>query len=364
MEIFADITGIEYKIYVSEDLKIYHFQDFDINALPASFILEDKNVSFAISKWASPKRTRSYPYERVYNTLKGAKKITIIPIVKDEGYKGDRDFIQWDTVSMMSLLDVYVILAYYEKADKHKKLENKITNQTFNNEFILSKIIEIKNYHSSALHWNINELKINLYKLMEKVKHSYSQIETILQTKLHSYKGLDIFQKQIEIDLDIFMDNSRKKSIVAQSREIETTQPKEFLKTLTKAKITITNYLGGMYFLTIDEIEVQEKVLYLIESKHSKTSLLPSISDIKDGLLKIILLSNLKNVTVQGKKIKSKPILNLTSFKIKGSIQSDSNEIEEFFKANNFNERYRELVKNIFQEANENNFLVRIMRAS
>jgi hypothetical protein len=94
MDIIAKITGIEYKIYVKEELKKFSSVEFDINTLPASFVLEDKNVSFAISKWVSPKRTRSYPYERVYNTLSGAKKITIIPIVKDEGFEGDRDFIQ------------------------------------------------------------------------------------------------------------------------------------------------------------------------------------------------------------------------------------------------------------------------------
>jgi len=35
-------------------------------------------VEFGVSKWVSPKRTRSYPYERVYNTLSlGTKKVTI-----------------------------------------------------------------------------------------------------------------------------------------------------------------------------------------------------------------------------------------------------------------------------------------------
>ena len=57
----------------------------------------------------SPKRTRSYPYERVYNSLRISKKITVIPVIKDEGAKGDRDFLQWDTISLMSLLDVFVL---------------------------------------------------------------------------------------------------------------------------------------------------------------------------------------------------------------------------------------------------------------
>ncbi len=57
-------------------------------------LLADNNHTFAVSKWISPKRTRSYPFERVFNTLRVSKKITVIPIVKDEGAKGDRDFIQ------------------------------------------------------------------------------------------------------------------------------------------------------------------------------------------------------------------------------------------------------------------------------
>jgi hypothetical protein len=45
-------------------------------------------------------------FERVYNTLYLSKKITIIPIIKDEGLGGDRDFIQWDTISLMSLIEI------------------------------------------------------------------------------------------------------------------------------------------------------------------------------------------------------------------------------------------------------------------
>jgi len=146
-----------------EDLKETKIKDFDINSMPSSCLLTSNKHTFAISKWVSPKRTRSYPFERVYNTLHISKKITVIPIVKDEGAKGDRDFIQWDTISLMSLLDVFVIFAYYEKAEKK---DNKITNQQFNNKYVLSKIKEIEQYHSSALHWNLNELNTNMELLL------------------------------------------------------------------------------------------------------------------------------------------------------------------------------------------------------
>ncbi len=143
MQINATITGLQYQVFLAGELETIKSKDFDINTCPTSSIYSDKKLNFAVSKWVSPKRTRSYPYERVYNTLANGKKITVIPVVKDEGFDGDRDFIQWD---------------------------------------------------------------------------------------------------------------------------------KEALATLTKAKITITNYLGGQYFLTVDEIRIDKKDLYLIEGKHSKSS--------------------------------------------------------------------------------------------
>ena len=94
MNIVGKITGIKYKVLLADDLKEIDIESFDINDAPSACLLADNNHTFAISKWVSPKRTRSYPFERVFNTLHVSKKITVIPIVKDEGAKGDRDFIQ------------------------------------------------------------------------------------------------------------------------------------------------------------------------------------------------------------------------------------------------------------------------------
>ena len=48
--------------------------------------MKKDSEKIAVSRWISPKRTRSYPYERVYDTLAfDGKKVTIIPVVKDEG---------------------------------------------------------------------------------------------------------------------------------------------------------------------------------------------------------------------------------------------------------------------------------------
>lgn len=149
MDIKGSITGIKYQTFLQEELQEVDFRNFNINTVYPSCIVRNKNHSFAVSKWVSPKRTRSYPYERIYNTLHFSKKITVIPVVKDEGINGDRDFIQWDTVSLMSLLDAFIIFAYYYKA---KSTGVKITQQQFDNEYIKEKIQEIQTYHSSALH--------------------------------------------------------------------------------------------------------------------------------------------------------------------------------------------------------------------
>lgn len=359
MNIKGKITGIKYKVILSDDLKDVDIKKFDINDAPSAFILKDNKHTFAISKWVSPKRTRSYPFERVFNTLHISKKITVIPIVKDEGENGDRDFIQWDTVSLMSLLDVFVIFAYYEKADK---ADQKITNQQFNNKYVISKIKEIEQYHSSALHWNLHELNTNLHSIIDKVKTSYSKIEKLTSVKLHNPNGLDNFKEKIGKDVSLFMAFSRGKAEKAQSREFVTQQPKESLSTLTKAKITITNYLGGKYFLTVDEILLSKDKVSLIEGKHSTNALLPSKGDIKDGLLKMILYCNLSDVSANGKKVKCEAVLSLTSTKIKGSITSSSTkkEISIFFEVNKFSTPQILLVETIFAEAKQNKFIIKI----
>lgn len=161
MDLSAKIKGIKYKPLLCKELDVYEINELEeaINQ-SASFILKiNKENNVAISWWVSAKRTRSYPYARVYDTLCfSGKKITIIPIMKDEGIEGDRDFLQWDTVSLMSLLGVYVVIAYYTNAEPSKKFKNKITNQKFDIDYLREKINDILSFQSDALHWNISHI--------------------------------------------------------------------------------------------------------------------------------------------------------------------------------------------------------------
>ena len=98
----------------------------------------------------------------------------------------------------------------------------------------------------------------------------------------------------------------------AQRRESITIQPKEKL-TGIKATLTIKNYLGGYYYFTCDEVEIDKRNVYLIEGKHTETANLPSLGDIKDGLLKMILFTNLQDVKIAEKDYNPIPILKLTT---------------------------------------------------
>ncbi len=362
MNLNAIITGIQYTPILISELKEFKFKntsefnsEFDINNLPATSLINYEGFIFGLSKWVSPKRTRSYPYERVYNTLGTSRKITVIPIIKDEGKDGDRDFIQWDTVSLMSLLDIYVVFTYYNSAVRSNIRPNKITRQQFDNEYTKHKIYEIKNYQSSALHWNINEIKNSFQNLIQNAKSAYNSIGNQLGIEFHNEDGITKYSEQFINGVKEFMQTSRQRAQEAQNREKHTIQPKEFLSTLTKGTITIENYLGGKYYFTVDEINIDNDNIYLIESKHTNNAIIPSVSDIKDGLLKMILYTNLNEVKINGKKYASSPVLKLTSSILRQNITQTNIEY-----VNEINDTQKDFLKKLFDEANENNFQVLI----
>ena len=107
------------------------------------------------------------------------KKITIIPVVKDEGKDGDRDYLQFATISMMTFLGVYVIPAYYVDAEKNMRPKEahkeKITNQKFDSNFIANKIQEILNTSDDVQTWN-NSIRDSISNLASKIKENYQRI--------------------------------------------------------------------------------------------------------------------------------------------------------------------------------------------
>lgn len=354
--LYAKIENFSYKKCLRQDLGIFEF--LDINILPSKCIINFQNKSFALSKWVSPKRTRSYPYARVYDTFDSGtnKVVAIIPLIKDEGNDGDMDYLQWDTLSLMSLLNVYVIIGFYDKAQIHSSKKSRITKQEFNNEYLKNQLEKLANYHQSALHWNLNQLNAtNLHYLITQVKNAYANLSKTLNTALHNPKNIDNFADKISQSTKIFMEFSRSKAKEAQSRESKTLQPKERIGIGKKEQIVIENYLGGQYFFTIDDVIFKDNILYLCESKHSKNALLPSNDDIKDGLLKLMLYDNLSSIKgYENFKI----ILSFTSNALKSSIILPSENLQSFIDNNNFSALQINILKALNAESKQNHFEV------
>lgn len=366
-KLFGKITNMRYQSFLKSSLPTVSF-DSDVNDWQSKCCVKDNDTVYAVSKWTGPKRTRTYPFANVYDTLSacGGKSITIIPIVKDEGSDSQNmDYLQWDTVQLMSLLNVYVILAYYRDAQKNSRdpqKPNRITNQQLDSNFVKTRIKELSNYHSSALHWNLDQLiPENLDSLMQKVILSYRAISRKTCVKLHTETGLENFRQRIIKSRESFLSFSRLKSANAQKREVETIQPKEALSVGVKTPIEIENYLGGKYFLTVDDVIIHNNRYELIESKHSTKAILPSENDIKDGLIKMHLFSNIDELYKDPKTpLNFIPVIRLTSGKIHGKITTNMNEskLKSFFQMNSFRKKSKELIEILFKEARANNFEV------
>jgi len=313
MDLSAKITGIKYTPLLCKSLPAYKFANLEQALSDSSaFILDiDEQTKVAVSWWVSPKRTRTYPYARVYDTLQFAgKRVTIIPFVKDEGRRGDRDFLQWDTVSLMSLLGIYVIISHYVSANRSARYENKIANQRFELNHIADKLNAVLSYQSDALHWNLAQID-RVAETAQLALESYRRLSQRLNVEMHSFETFSKRAQKLQEGRMQFMHMSRELARAAQERESVTIQPKELLEG-KKAKITIKNYLGGQYFLTLDELKIENDKAYLIEAKHSAGAL-PSMTDIKDGLIKMFLFTNLENVTIGARRYSAIPVLKLTS---------------------------------------------------
>lgn len=347
INITANITGIKYTPVLCRELNTFTIDKLE-NAISqkASFILRvDEENQIALSWWVSPKRTRSYPYARVYDTLGFiGKKVTLIPIIKDEGKDGDRDFLQWDTISLMSLLEIFVIISYYSDAKRNENCENKITEQKFDFSHVKSELSSLLSFHSDALHWNLTQIE-KVGELAEKALKAYKNISKKLGVRMHSEKSAKKRIQELIKGKENFMCLSRTLAEKAQKRESMTVQPKEKLEGI-KGMLTIKNYLGGYYFFTVDEVRFEGSNIYLIEGKHTKTKTLPSLEDIKDGLLKMILYTNLRDVKVNGKSFNPIPVLKLTT----------TSRFEENLLENN----QKEMLNLLKKEAKTNNFKLMI----
>lgn len=289
-----------------ETFKVYNLSEFDVNKSHAYGLINlgtsENNLAF--SKWVSPKRTRTYPFARIYNTYHlNTKKVTVIPIIKDEGGgTQNNDRINFITFSWMNLLNVYIVLSWYEDAERKSNTTDRITNQVLNIESVKEKLDQVSRYQASALHWNTNHFMEDFERIYLNAVDSYEKISLERKVDIHSsqdhLKRLETFKRDSIFCLKSFKDSTLPASQAAALRESVTVHDLESLDENAKGVFSISNYLGGEYHLTADEIYWKESQLVIQESKNSSKKKFPSENDIKDGLFKLILFSNLEQVTL------------------------------------------------------------------
>ena len=282
-----------------------------------NFIVKAGDKKAAVSTWVSAKRTRSYPFVRIYKTLshKNMKKITIFPVVKDEGKDGCRDYIQWDTFSMCSYLNVYTIPAYYVKAvrNMNNRKKSRITEQKYDSGFISKQIKSILETEDDAKAWNTKMIK-SIRDLTQHIIQSYERIAENTHVEMH---GIETLRGGLEIrsEPSRFRQFSRKNAIAAQKRECSTVQPKEKVFGFPKDAVTLKDQFGGAYYLTSDGIHIKDKKLFLIEFKHSKSGI-PTFEDVGDALFKYHFFKEIANIQDKNsKKFETKLVIVATSGK-------------------------------------------------
>lgn len=335
-------TSYEAQVIIKE-LQKYDFVSFDINTARSSGIIVTKHGSFSYSKWVTPKRTRTYPFARIYDTFNAPKKLTVIPVLKDEGNDGDLDKIGVITFNWMSLLGIFIVLGYYENAEKNVSAahegKDKLIKQKFNNVFIKEQVKEIMRSRLEAIHWNKQVINGRLLKTLDLAIESYKQISEATEVAVHSYVELLKYRDKIRHDIEEYNKISLTASSHASLREYLTRHSREFLGDGgVKLPIAIKNYLGGTYFLTIDELLETEAGVILQESKNTTKGTLPSLTDIKDGLFRLILYSNMHTLTIDGKEKNFTTRMKLTSPKIieQLNLPATDERLDEYFVKNPF----------------------------
>ena len=362
------VRDVRYTPCLSPDtLKVYDITQFNVNQAQAYGLINlgraENNLAF--SKWVSPKRTRSYPFARIYNTYHlNTKKVTIIPIIKDEGAgTQNNDRINFITFSWMNLLNIYIILAWYEDAERKPGATDRITNQILNVESVREKLIEISRYQMTALHWNTTHFEEDFESIYLNAVNGYKKISQEKSVDVHSLKKhlqtLEKFKADGRFSLTSFKEATLPRSYEAAHRESVTTHILESLEQNTKGIFRISNYLGGMYYLTADEVYWEDDQLVIQESKNSSKGKLPSEDDIKDGLFKLILFANMEEVAVDER---TNPQF-ITRLKLTGDLSGDlflpcaTDDIFGFCAENRLTQTHQKRLVLLNQEAEENNKL-------
>jgi hypothetical protein len=262
----------------------------------------------------------------------------------------------------MNLLNIYIVLAFYESAEKNRskaqRRKQKLTRQKFDSAFVNKQITEIMEYKQSALHWNKNLFESRFTRIFDTALKAYARISKKTGVRVNPQDKLRAYLAEIKRDFSSFMSLSHAGSQRSSASESQTRHRLEHLSEGDKAMFHIENYLGGVYYLTADEAFREDSVFVIQESKNSTKGVLPSLADIRDGLFKLILFANIHRLTLDGKEVEFKARLKLTGSKIIGKIRlpASDDELDRFFGKNkrNIKTRQKKIIAALSKEVAEN----------
>ena len=345
----------------SPDLPRFRLESFDVNAAAAAGFIEfEDGSSLPYSKWKSPKPSRTYPSASMYKVYHCPKPLAVIPILKDEGAGSqNNDRLTYTTYSRMNLLNIHVILAWYESGEPHHARPNRIQNQLLNSSHVRELILEAKKYKQSAMHWNRMHFERDFAKIFRRAVNSYVSIGAAYDLEMNSADNhlalLEQYLHNGEFKIDLFARYSGRRSASAAKREAMTVHELEHLADGDKAYFDLVNWLGGTYHVTADEVYWEDGKLIIQESKNTTTAKLPAPGDIRDGLFKNILFHNIDELRLGDERIDFATRLKLTGL-LSGRLKlpAEATTIEQFVNANELRAPQRELIESLDLEVREN----------
>jgi hypothetical protein len=126
--------------------------------------------------------------------------------------------------------------------------------------------------------------------------------------------------------------------------------------------------LGGTYYLTPDEILYAGSLYIIQESKNSTRRALPELSDIQDGLFKLILYSNIDSLQLNRQQVSFSTKLKLTGIGIRDCIvlPCTFDTLEEFLSVNSMilNKREQAIIRKLLLEVQHNSNIEIEIRAN
>jgi len=265
--------------------------------------------NIAISVWTTPKRTKTPPWPRVYETLSySGKKITIIPVQASYGLYGDHNIIQPSTISWITAMaDIYVIIGVYTNASKkakgapsantnpHKQsTQGKavFTNFKFDLDDIENQITEIIEKNPKVNDWNLLQIRKIPKLLSESIEHN-KRFGIKLGVKVQNFSRAEKRLVAWKKNHDEFLAEFDERSVDAQNREYNSSQKLENVPG-NKGKVEINVQHFPKLHLTADSMEVHEneKIITLLEGKNSTKETFPSNEMVLEQLVKFMVFKN------------------------------------------------------------------------